>query len=73
MEAWFDAISKFAQASAPVLLVVSVWAFAVGRVVPRWIYDEAAKREAAWQTLYEREKATAERLLEDRERRGPAR
>lgn len=69
---WFDSVSKVAQASAPVLLVISVWAFAVGRVVPRWIYDECSRREAVWQALYAREKETSERLIEDRERRGQA-
>ncbi len=65
-------IGQVSQASSPFLLALAVWAFATGRVVPRWVLDDAAKREAAWQLLYEREKATAERLIEDRERRGQA-
>lgn len=65
-------LGSVAQASAPFLLVLAVWAFAVGKVVPRWIYDESTKREQSWQILYEREKATAEKLIEDRERRGQA-
>lgn len=69
MDIW-ETVSSFATASAPALLVAAVWAFATGRVVPRWIFDESVRREQAWQTLYERERATAERLLEDRERRG---
>jgi hypothetical protein len=66
---WFEPVSRIAQASSPVLLVLAVWAFAVGRVVPRWVYEESSKRESAWQLLYEREKATAERLLDEQERR----
>lgn len=66
-------IGQVSQATSPFLLALAVWAFATGKVVPRWIFDEAAKREQAWQTLYEREKATSERLLEDRERRGQER
>jgi hypothetical protein len=62
-------ISQVSQATAPFLLVMAVWAFATGKVVPRWVHDEAAKREQAWMTLYEREKATSERLIEEQERR----
>jgi hypothetical protein len=65
-------LGQVSQASSPFLLVLAVWAFATGRVVPRWIFDESAKREQAWQVLYEREKATAERLIEQREREGRA-
>ena len=68
----FALLGQVSQASSPFLLALAIWAFAVGRVVPRWVHDESVKREAAWQTLYEREKATAERLIEDRERRGQA-
>lgn len=66
-------LAQVSQAASPFLLVLAVWAFATGKVVPRWIYDEAMKREAAVWTLYEREKATSERLLDDRERRGQER
>jgi hypothetical protein len=69
---WYEPISKIAQASSPVLLVLAIWAFATGKVVPRWVHDDAAKREEAWRVLYEREKSTSERLIEDRERRGQA-
>jgi hypothetical protein len=65
-------IAQVSQMSSPFLLAMAVWAFATGKVVPKWVLDESAKREAAWQTLYEREKATAERLIEDRERRAQA-
>lgn len=62
-------LSQVSQATSPFLLALAIWAFATGKVVPRWIYDQAEKREAAWQTLYEREKATTERLLKDFTRR----
>ena len=42
---------------------------AKGYWVPRWIYDEALKREAAVWTLYEREKQTSEKLISGLERR----
>jgi hypothetical protein len=66
---WLDAIVKVSQVGSAALLAIAVYGAARGWWVPRWIYDEAAKREAAVWTLYEREKATSERLLGDRERR----
>lgn len=69
---WLDTVGRISQAGSPFLLVLAIWAFATGKVVPRWIYDEAVKREGAWQTLYEREKTTSERLIEDHERRAGA-
>jgi hypothetical protein len=62
-------LGQVSQATSPFLLALAVYAFATGKVVPKWIYEEAAKREEAWRVLYEREKATSERLIEDRERR----
>ena len=69
---WLDPLLKVSQAGSTVLLAVAVYGAARGWWVPRWIYDECAARERVWQTLYEREKATSERLIEDRERRGQA-
>jgi len=59
-----DTLLKVSQVGSTALLVIAVWAFATGRVVPRWVLDESAKREAAWTLLYEREKATVEKLLD---------
>lgn len=68
---WLDALLKISQAGSTLLLVIAVYGAARGWWVPRWIFDEAAKREDAWRVLYEREKATSERLLEraEQERR----
>lgn len=60
---FLDTLVKVAQAGSVTLLVIATWAFATGRVVPRWVLDESAKREAALWVLYEREKATTDRLL----------
>lgn len=70
---WLDTLLKLSQAGSTVLLAVAVYGAARGWWVPRWIYDETVKREAAVWTLYEREKATSERLIADRERRGQER
>lgn len=66
---WLDLLLKVSQIGSAGLLAIAVYGAAKGWWVPRWIYDEATKREAAVWTLYEREKATSERLLGDRERR----
>lgn len=70
---WLDAVLKVSQAGSTVLLGIAVYGAARGWWVPRWIYDESAKREAAWMTLYEREKGTSEKLLArvEREKVGP--
>ena len=62
-------IGQISQASSPFLLALAVWAFANGKVIPRWLYDESVKRETAVWALYEREKVTSERLLAERDRR----
>lgn len=59
-----DTVLKLSQVGSVTLLLISVWAFARGAIVPRWVHDEALKREAAVWTLYEREKATVEKLLD---------
>lgn len=66
---WLQTISTISQAGSPFLLVLAVWAFATGKVVPRWIFDLETKRADSWQTLYEREKGTSEKLLEVQHRR----
>ncbi len=65
-----DTLLKVSQAGSTVLLLVAVYGAAKGWWVPRWLYDEAlkreevaAKRETAVWTLYEREKTTSEKLL----------
>ena len=65
----FGLIAQVSQATSPFILALAVWAFATGKVVPRWIHDEALKREAAVWTLYEREKQTSEKLISGLERR----
>lgn len=66
---WLDAILKVSQVGSTALLAIAVYGAAKGWWVPRWIYDEAVKREAAWSLLYQREKDTSERLIGDRDRR----
>lgn len=57
---------KVSQAGAPLLLALAVWAFATGRVVPRWLYDREVARAEALQKLLEREAAYNERLRNGR-------
>lgn len=61
---WLDGLLKVSQVGSTALLAIAVYGAAKGWWVPRWIYDEAMKREAAVWTLYEREKSTSEKLLE---------
>jgi hypothetical protein len=61
---WLDALLKISQVGSTALLTIAVYGAAKGWWVPRWIYDDALKREAAVWTLYERERATSERLLQ---------
>lgn len=68
-----DALLKISQAGSTVLLLIAVYGAVRGWWVPRWLWDEQVKREAAVWTLYEREKATSERLLSERERRAQER
>ncbi len=65
MEA-LDVLVKISQAGAPALLAFAVWAFATGRVVPRWLYDREVTRTEALQRLLDREKAFNERNHERR-------
>jgi hypothetical protein len=58
-----DTLLKVSQAGSTVLLIIAVYGAAKGYWVPRWVLDESAKREAALWVLYEREKATTDRLL----------
>lgn len=50
-------------------LIYALKAVVRGDVVARWLYDKEVDEVKAWKTLYEREKSTSEKLLEDRERR----
>lgn len=60
---YLDTLVKISQAGSTVLLLVVVYGAIKGFWVPRWLYDEGIKREAALWVLYERERATSERLL----------
>jgi hypothetical protein len=60
---WLDALLKISQVGSTALLTIAVYGAARGWWVPRWIYDEAIKREAAVWTLYDRERSTSERLI----------
>ena len=66
-----DALFKVSQAGSTVLLVIAVYGAARGLWVPRWVHDEATRREEAWRILYEREKATSEQLLKLTEQKRP--
>lgn len=50
-------------------LIRALLAVIKGDVVPKWTYEESTRREEAWRVLYERERATAERLINERNRR----
>lgn len=63
-----DAILRISQVGAVGLLGIATFGAAKGWWVPRWIYDESVKREGAVWLLYEREKATSEKLLARQER-----
>lgn len=64
-----DLVLKISQIGSVGLLTIAVYGAAKGWWVPRWIYDEAVKREAAVWQLYEREKKTSEALIAGQERR----
>jgi hypothetical protein len=65
---WLDALLKISQVGSTALLTIAVYGAAKGWWVPRWIYDEAIKREAAVWTLYDRERSTSERLIQKAEK-----
>ena len=53
---WIDAILKLSQVGATALLLLALFGAHQGWWVAGWIYREGREREAAWKTLYEREK-----------------
>lgn len=63
-------IAQVSQASSPLLLALAVWAFASGRVVPRWVHDAAERRADEWKRLAQDQQGTVARSLSvaDRER-----
>lgn len=61
-------IAQVSQASSPFLLVLAVWAFATGKVVPRWIYDASERRAEEWKRLAQEQQGTVARSLTVAER-----
>ena len=45
-------------------LVIAVYAFASGKVVPRWLYDEKVRECERWQSVAERAANVLERASE---------
>lgn len=66
------AIAQVSQASSPFLLVMAVWAFATGRVVPRWVHDASERRAEEWRALSETQRLIIDRALTNAERERPA-
>lgn len=62
---YLDTLAKVSQAGSTLLLLIVVYGAIKGVWVPRWLYDESIKREAALWVLYERERATSQALLAD--------
>lgn len=71
MEA-LSVIAQVSQASSPFLLVMAVWAFATGRVVPRWVHDAAEKRADEWKQLAQAQQGISARSLSAAERERPS-
>lgn len=65
-------IAQVSQASSPFLLALAVWAFASGRVVPRWIFDRETQRADEWKALAQSTQRTADRSLTVAEKAGAA-
>lgn len=61
-------IGQVSQASSPFLLVLAVWAFAFGKVVPRWVYDASEKRAEEWRALSDAQRLIIDRALSNAER-----
>ena len=57
-------IAQVSEASSPFLLALAVWAFATGRVVPRWIYDASERRADEWKRIAERQQGLTDRSLD---------
>lgn len=57
------AIATVSQASSPFLLVLALWGFVTGRVVPRWVYDAERHRADEWKAVARRYQQVAERSL----------
>lgn len=61
-----DVVTTFvtvSQASSPFLLVLALWGFLTGRVVPRWVYDAERQRADEWKAVAHRYQQVAERSL----------
>jgi len=65
------ALGQISQASSPFLLVIAVWAFAMGKVVPRWVHDASEKRAEEWRQLSETQRQIIDRALTNAERERP--
>lgn len=61
-------IAQVSQAASPFLLTLAVWAFATGRVVPRWVYDASERRAEEWKRLADRQQGLTDRSLSVAER-----
>lgn len=61
-------VAQVSQAASPFLLALAVWAFATGKVVPRWIYDAEARRAEEWRQLALRQQPLTQRSLDVAER-----
>lgn len=61
-------IAQISQASSPFLLALAVWAFATGRVVPRWLYDASERRSEEWKRLALGQQPLTDRSLDVAER-----
>lgn len=67
-------IATVSQAASPFLLTLAVWAFATGKVVPRWVYDASERRADEWRQLAHGQQPLTDRSLDvaaravDRER-----
>lgn len=64
-------IAQVSQASSPFLLTLAVWAFATGRIVPRWVHDASERRADEWKRLALGQQQLTDRSL-DVARREPS-
>jgi len=61
-------IAQVSTASSPFLLVCAIWAFATGKVVPRWLYDASERRADEWKRLVQHQQHMTEQSLGQTER-----
>lgn len=61
---WLETLLKLSQVGSTGLLLVAVWGFLTGRVVPRWVYEEKSQEADEWRRLAQRGTDLADRSLD---------